>query len=231
MTLLAGAVSVYSQGAVSLNDYNGGNSGFKIQVFQPQPLASSPVLVSVNGQTSYYEEMGNPANTYMPTAHQGTSVYPNSPSTIGPTTDIALYASDSTGATSFSQLAIASPIVNTWYNSSYGSKINNNYGIWKTSVSASVPGSATAGSVAIAAWQNTGPDGAASTLAEAQADGYAWGISSIVNSALTTGSGSPATLPTTITSFSEVVAVSTPEPSTIALGVIGASTLLFRRKK
>jgi hypothetical protein len=43
------------------------------------------------------------------------------------------------------------------------------------------------------------------------------------------GKGAPSILPAGLESFSLTAAV--PEPSTIALGVMGASALLFRRKK
>jgi hypothetical protein len=230
MTLLAGAVSVYSQGAISMNDYNGGGAGFEIQVFPAQPLIASTVDVSgaiTNGGV-YKEEMGQPVNTYLP--HPGLTVYvTGTKSSIGPGYDVGLLALDGGNATTYGQLSLVpSSIVTTWWNSA-SSVTGGNYGVWNSSATATVPGSASTASVAIAAWQATGPAGAAATLAQAQADGYGWGVSSIQTASLAVGTGSPGFLPTTITSFS--LAQSVPEPSTVALGVIGASTLLFRRRK
>ena len=61
MTLLAGAVSVYSQGQIFINDYN---PQFSIQVWGQQSVAASTVAVSFGGYTGY-EEMGNSSNTYI----------------------------------------------------------------------------------------------------------------------------------------------------------------------
>lgn len=222
MTLLAGAVSVYSQGAISMNDY-GGN--FTIQVFQSQNQASG-TLVSVNGYAGY-ETQGQAANSYL--KNPGTTTY-KAVSTIGPGYDIGLYALDGGGATSYSQLSLVTDsVTSTWLTHASAGGFNNNYGQWNSVATALVPGNATSASVAIAAWANTGSAGAATTLAAAQADGYAWGISDLVTASLATGSGSPGALPQSLTSFSLIT--TTPEPSTIALGVIGASTLLFRRRK
>jgi hypothetical protein len=97
----------------------------------------------------------------------------------------------------------------------------------------------------IAAWYNGG--GAYTTLAQAQAAGAPWGISTVVKSSnlgepssvetannggqITPGT-TPPNLPSNIGnggwSFS---LVSTPEPSTIALGVMGFGAFLARRRK
>jgi hypothetical protein len=228
MTLLAGATVAYSQGFVSMNDYSGVPNSLEIQVFQPQPTASVPV--SVNGYSGL-EVMGNPANTYL--LAPGTTAY-SSRSTIGAGTSVGLLAVAGTPASpTYNMLSlIPTSISSGWVNSiSHGNTATggNNFGIWSGSPTASIgPGSPTTATVAIAAWQNTGPKGAATTLLAAQMDGYNWGVSAIVTTGLTVGNGAPNGLPTTLTSFSEV---SVPEPSTIALGVIGASTLLFRRRK
>jgi len=98
--------------------------------------------------------------------------------------------------------------------------------------------------IGMAAWYNAG--GAYTTLAQAQAAGAPWGISTVAKSlplgepasvnTLANGGNSPATpaanLPSDIAnsgwSFSMVA---TPEPSTIALGVMGVGAFLARRKK
>jgi hypothetical protein len=229
MTLLAGAVSVYSQGAVSMNDYNFLQNGFEIQVFTAQSLLNSTVPV-VDGQYAGFEEQGQPANSYL--ANPGTTVY-HTGAPLGPGYDVGLLALDGGGALLYSQLTsqVTLSTINLWNNSlgSTSTTGGGNYGIWNSSAVATIAGSATTASVAVAAWQNSGAAGAATTLAEAQADGYAWGLSDIATANLATGVNQPGFLPTTITSFS--LATTVPEPSTIALGVIGASALLFRRRK
>jgi len=76
-------------------------------------------------------------------------------------------------------------------------------------------------------------DGA--TFAAASAKGGAKvGESSVFTVASTGGAGSPPALPSdlsTLTSFSLKVVPNVPEPSTIALGLIGAGALLLRRRK
>jgi hypothetical protein len=243
MTLLAGAVSVYSQGAVSMSDY-AGTSG-TIQVFLGQSLANSPTLVT-DGAYSGHELMGNNANSYNPGL--GTTTYATTFSggavggTLGAGYDVGLLGAQGTIAQgNYAALSLAAgSVVSTWKNTSANAAnvptVNNNYGFWTSGATATVPGVNANGStytIAIAAWANTGASGAATTLAQAQADGYAWGVSDMVTTSLATGTTAPGFLPTGasgLTDFS-LIAASTPEPSTIALGVIGASAFLFRRRK
>ena len=61
---------------------------------------------------------------------------------------------------------------------------------------------------------------------------YTWGVSEMVTTTLATGGEPPGNLPfgpTGLTDFSLVAVI--PEPSTIALGVMGTSALLLRRRK
>jgi alpha-tubulin suppressor-like RCC1 family protein len=206
MILLAGATSVYSQGAIGLNDYSG--SFGLIQVFQAQPLANSTNKVTVNG-FSGYEEIGQPANSYL--SHPGATVYATTPSTIGTNSgtnySVGLLALDGGGATNYSQLSfIANSVVTNWLprlaNATNNPSVNNNYGVWNTAVNASIPGNSSNASIAIAVWQNNGAAGAAATLDQAQADGYAWGVSGIVSAAVSLPPGFPTGLPNTLTSFS-----------------------------
>jgi hypothetical protein len=95
-------------------------------------------------------------------------------------------------------------------------------------------------SLAIASWANSGPDGPAPTLAQAQADGYDWGISPVTQT--TEGLGGtipsgltfvPFAMPTTLVSFSLGVPGSgsvVPEPGAISLGIAGSLAVLFRRR-
>jgi hypothetical protein len=226
MTLLAGAVSVYSQGSVAMSDYYpiGGLNTATVEIFVPQnqTLGTSVTVGALSG----HEIMGNTANTYL--AAPGTTVYAT-PTGLGTGYDVGLLgAAGNVVSSGYSALSLAAgSVVSSWYNTKAG-----NTGVWNTANTATVAGVGANGlaTIALAAWQNTGLQGAAVTLAQAQADGYAWGVSDIVTATLTVGAGTPVNLPTTLTSFS-LVPGATPEPSTIALGVIGASAFLFRRRK
>jgi hypothetical protein len=91
-----------------------------------------------------------------------------------------------------------------------------------------IPGGYGPTTVALYAWFNGG--GTYSTLALAEAGGQDWGSSAPVTlTALGDALGSPPTTSPAIgvTSFS---IQSVPEPSTIALGVMGASAFLLRRR-
>ena len=225
MTLLAGAVSVYSQGVVSMIDYD--NGVILVQAFTAQSLLASTTLVTDNGYTGF-EEMGNSANSY--SANPGTKVYATG-APLGPGYDIGLLAAEGTITPgNYSALSPTSTVITTWLNSTGSASTtgNGNYGAWNTGLNATIPGNNTTVTIAIAAWKNSGSAGSATTLAEAQADGYAWGVGNMVTTTVATGIGTPGFLPSGLTDFS---LVATPEPSTIALGVIGASALLFRRRK
>jgi len=218
MTLLAGAVSVYSQGTVAMNDYN---SFFGIQVFVPQTSGNN-TTVSYGGFAGL-EEMGNTANSYNHTA--GNQVYATSTG-LGVGYDVTLLYAAGTGDALSTLVPTTSAPITTWYT---GSTATAKGGFWNTSAVDTLAGVTGSATVAIAAWKNSGNAGSANTLAQAQLDGYAWGISALGNiAAVGFGSTPTPNLPGSITDFS---LVSTPEPSTIALGVIGASALLFRRRK
>lgn len=238
MTLLAGAVSVYSQGSVNMSDYYpAGPHGYlsgTVQIFTGQGVGVGSLVT--DGAYSGWEVMGNTANTYM--IAPGSTVY-HTGSPLGPGYSVGLlFAAGNQLAGGYSGLALANgSVVSTWENNSTQGSTptsSGNYGLWSTTTAvASLPTVTTGGlaTLAIAAWQNTGAQGAANTLAAAQADGYAWGVSDIVTANIATTPNPAGNLPTTLTSFSLASVASVPEPSTIALGVIGASTLLFRRRK
>jgi hypothetical protein len=119
---------------------------------------------------------------------------------------------------------------------------NNNgayVGTWLSSAVADINGttySGQAATVAVAAWYNNG--GTVATLAAAQAAGFANGFSGTGN--VTTGGnsdpavgGPPSTAPGLphLGNINVVGNVGVPEPSTIALGVMGASAFLMRLRK
>jgi hypothetical protein len=230
MALLAGAATCYSQGIVSMSDLN---SYFEIQVFGPQSVANSTVAI-VDGAYSGLEEMGDTANPNSANASGqpsgGTTVYSaNNP--LGTGYSMQLLAAAGTSVTAYSSL---SPVGNStggsgvWSGWFSGSAQTGLGGFWNTGLIAKVP-SGTSDTVALAAWNNEG--GTITSLAAAQAAGDPWGLSAMETLVPATGIITPSPLSNPpITSFS-LIATSVPEPSTIALGVMGASALLFRRRK
>jgi hypothetical protein len=91
-----------------------------------------------------------------------------------------------------------------------------------------ITGAPSSATIELVAWYNGG--GTITSYAQAFLAGDPVGVSPLDNltGLYTSGAGTPP-LPEGLESFS--LYIPTPEPSTIALGVIGASTLLFRRRK
>jgi hypothetical protein len=226
LALLAGAVSAYSQGQVTMLDYGG---GFCIQVFAPQ---GGNVPVSYGG-VSGNEYMGNSGNTY--TTGPGAHTYVAN-STAGTGYDVQLLLGAGAGD-ALSTLSTAGPVITQWYLPA-GSPIGGSAtpiplsGMWNNAANV-VAGAYSANiTVAIAAWNNEGNTIntlAAALAADASSIVVPIGFSLAVSDVNGTSSG-PADLPTGIESFS-LMQSTVPEPSTIALGVMGASALLFRRRK
>jgi len=219
--LLAGAVSVYSQGQLEFNDY-GTTSGWGIVIFGQQSVANSTVPVTFNGIT-VNEEQGNPTLAAYPQEGPlapGTTVYASANPLAGSGYDVqALVAAGSSQP--LSALALTGPVETGFYT-------GGDAGLWLASIGETTGVPAGPATVAIAAWVNNGVNGAATTLGQAQADGYAWGISALGNVTLAPAPNIPVEFPAAVTSFSLGVV---PEPSTIALGVIGASAFLLRLRR
>lgn len=209
IALLAGAVTGFSQGQISMFDYG---ASFAIQVFTASSLAASTVSVYYGGYT-VLEQQGNPPGYNIPSDF---TPYTGTP--LGAGYDIELLAG-AVGTPLVSLTPVAGSIVSSWYTGSGA-------GYWKSSSLAAIPGITTTATVAIAAWDNEG--GTITSLAAAQAAGDPWGISSTATTAeLGYNIVVPPFLPPGVQSFSLGIAT-TPEPSTIALGVIGASAFLMR---
>jgi len=226
MALLAGAASVYSQGQVSLVDYGSTTS---IQVFGPQSMAASTVAVSYNGFNGQ-EEMGNSANANL--FSPGTTSYAAG-SALGTGYSIQLLAAPGTGD-AISTLTANGPVVTTWYTAAGGDPTTGFNGLWLSGANATISGSTVGGgaTVAIAAWDNEG--GTIGSLGAAQAASDPWGVSATGNIASLggPGGGTPSSIPGSITGFSLISTTTTvPEPSTIALGVMGASAFLMRLRR
>lgn len=231
IALLAGAVSGYSQGQVSFYNYSTA-AGLHAAIYPAQSVGSSTYTVTYGGSTGSEEigqstaaiEKPSGTKTYVGTGLQGTAF--DAQLLAGPS-DIT-----SLGGTSASNpgvgLVPVGSIANFHTQTGTAGMINGVTSVVLPTESYFSPGDQIA--VAIAAWSSAYP-----SLSAAEQSGVSgvWGISHIeLTSAaggLTAAPSAPENLPTTLSSFS--LAVTTPEPSTIALGVLGASSLLFRRRK
>jgi hypothetical protein len=233
IALLAGAVSGYSQGAITFSFYNG--TGLKQQVFNTQTGAATSVTYA--GQTVMETIGSTAAGIETP---KGSTVYQGS-GLSGTGYNIQLLAGPA-GITSANGTSSANGAANVGLVAVGGTSTFHTgaatLGMQQAAVSITLPTQSYFAvgdqvSLAVAAWNNDG--GLYPTLASAVAGtgqvGDAWGISSVVTTTYASGlpSAPPAAMPTTIEGFS--LGTSTPEPSTIALGVMGASALLFRRRK
>lgn len=233
ITLLAGAVAGYSQGTVNFNTYVPGT--YVQRIYAPQLNGVGNTTVSYGGYTTT-EMTGSTASGAAPKEKPvGTTVYTGGYLT-GTEYDAQLLAAP--GVATLANLSpIGAPISFLSGTAPLTSGLVNQPASPTSTATPTIPGTGANGSatVAIAAWDTVG--GQYTTLAEAQAAGAAWGISPLVTLSETGGgitsppnlAGSTGVTYTgAATSFS---LGSVPEPSTIALGVMGASALLFRRRK
>lgn len=227
ITLLAGAGSAYSQGTVNFFDYS---TSFRQQFFSSQTLGASTVAVSYGGYSGY-EEMGSTAAGIE--RPKGTTVYATGALLSGTGFDAQLLAAPGLNDALVTLLPTG-PVVHFFTGSVSA-------GLYLSGGNVPIPGttpgngSSSTATVAVAVWANNGIDGAADTLAQAQADGYAWGVSNTGNLNYLGGWAVPVPwsspdMPSSITSFS-MIAEAVPEPGTIVLGVLGASAFLFRRRE
>jgi len=240
IALMAGAVGGYAQGTVVWADYSGsGATTFSITVWSPNP--TSPGV----------QQIGNTSTDGSPSA--GTTVYGGVPlggaaTGSGPTAygngnawTIALYAS--TSSTTAVALTTSDEVASSLFVNSGGTGKANilespafgggpgNAGSWTGGVAAvGLPGASVSAQVQLAAWYS---GGGITSYAAAVTAGVPAGASEVGTISALGGSGSPP-LPSPdlaglgITSFS---LTTVPEPSTIALGVIGASAFLMRLRR
>jgi hypothetical protein len=221
--LLAGVTSVFSQGQISMSDYG---SSFTIQIFNSQSFSGGPwVFVSYGGYSSV-EVMGTSANSYLNSP--GTTVF-DANSALGTGYSVQLLAAPGPND-ALSSLFPSSAVITTWYTPPGGNPTTGLNGFWKSGANAIILGAppGSVATVALAAWDNEG--GTVTGLQQAQAAGDDWGISMTGNTAPLGGDiFPPPNLPSSITSFS--LAALIPEPSTITLGVLGASAFLLRLRR
>jgi hypothetical protein len=224
MALLGGTVAGYSQGEILFQDGGPTSTGFK-QVIYTQNAANTEVSVSYGGYT-VLEQQGSTSAT--PEAPTGTTVYGGTLLTgTGFTAELL-------GANGFNDsLGNLTPLLTTGGAPAVLNFFTGGAASGTTTGSTGAVTGAAGGpeTIAMAAWNNEG--GTITSLAAAQAAGDPWGISALANITSISAPSTPAAMSTASDlnlSFSLGTA-SIPEPSTIALGVMGVSALLFRRRK
>ena len=229
ISLLVGAVGLHAQGTINWADLVTGQ--FQINVLSP---GNTPT-VQTQGDTA--GDLGGPiTQTYPGSVYLGGTATGSGPGAggyfNGNLYTVGLYLDTSATAVA-NDVATGVPVATTGITTTGG---QNNGGIWATSGLTSIDALIAPGTpvfVELACWYNGGGAVSYSTAAVA---GVPHGEGSVSTSEATLGgqgaSGPPATAPNLaglgLTSFD---LVTTPEPSTIALGVMGASALLFRRRK
>jgi len=235
ITLLAGVVSGYSQGAV---DFYGKGTGMTQSIWNQQTSGwnttityggygtnltaggTAPTIQEVQGSTAASTETPAGATVYAAGTSLGGSV------SAGTGFDAQLLAGAGSGL-SLSSLVPTGGILNFSTAAAAVGVIANSASDYITGTTVGSP----VATVAIAAWNNGG--GLYNTLASAVKAGEPWGVSSLANITTTFTPAQPANMSTASSlDFSFSLGTGTvPEPSTIALGVMGASALLFRRRK
>jgi hypothetical protein len=246
----------YAQGTLAFfND----NSDCQFQIYSPNPANPSAEQTGFTAAQASVQFGVTGTTVYNGTPIGGSSG--SAPGTLGVTSaayadgnlfDVQLYAApagtDSSGAntpTSLSSLSPVSQYFSTFTTS--GGSANAYFINPEPSPDAGIPGTALQGStlinnayVSVVAWYNGG--GQYSTLALARAAGVPWGYSPIVDenglgepssveTALNHGRTTPGSFPTELYGVPSFSLATTPEPSTIALGVMGVGAFLARRRK
>jgi hypothetical protein len=241
LTLLAGAVSGYSQGQVGWSDYN--NTDFQITIWSPQTAAAA-AGTQLNGNSPGTFGTGLlPTGADFPAGTQtgytgvplgGSATGATSPSDYanGTLWSVQLYA----GAPGTTLAAVSGAVANMY-------TVSDNQGLYDVTgnPNATIPGVA-AGSPAslqLKAWYNGG--GTISSYEAAVADGLAKapnGVSTVGQINLGGGTVTPPDLPSPLTTASGTAGITSfnvtsavPEPSTIALGLVGASAFLMRLRR
>lgn len=231
LSLLAGGIASHAQGLIQFYNYGGTVSAGSFlgqAIYTPSSLAASTYAVTY-GTYSVMEQIGRTGND----VPSGTTSY-SGVGLSGAAYDAQLLVGPAgitaaNGAIGGVGLVPVGTFLNFFTVPGFTGLISHSETITLPTQSSFAPGDLI--SVAIAAWESTGPDGAASTLAQAQADGYAWGISPVVQTTQGLGStgATAAPMPTTLESFS--LGVASPEPTTITLGLAGSLAFLFSRKR
>jgi hypothetical protein len=235
VSLLAGAVTAYSQGQVYIGDYF--NTDFQVTVWSPQLDGSTTLTGNSpssfgNGSTTGGDIPAGTQTGYTGVPLGGSATGATAPNDYanGTLWSVELYAAPGAGADP-STLTGVSGTTSTMYTSSPGQA-----GLWTGTQTATISGVAVSGqaTLQIRAWYNGG--GTFTTYESALAAAMPAGQSTTGSEALGGNQITPPDLPGPgnpgvtggITSFS---VAGVPEPSTIALGLVGASAFLMRLRK
>jgi hypothetical protein len=214
ISLLAGATVGYSQGTLNWSDYVTAAPplpGFSITIWGPQSAGAAPVnnLGNTSGDTP-----------------GGTAHYTGTPLS-GAGYEVGLYV-DSTATAVGTDVTSGTPLSTANFTAGSGG--------WYFGSTLTVTDPSAAGGtgvfVELAAWSTA--IGSPASYAAAVAAGDLAGHSLASTGTAPLGGGSPPTTPGTLagiglTDFA--IGTATPEPSTIALGVIGASAFLMRLRR
>jgi hypothetical protein len=225
-SILAGAVGAYAQGSLNWGD---GQTGFAISIISPNP---ADPFVEQSGNTSW----DNPAGSASYAGGWiGGGAAPGGG--IGATSSDGPYGIDYTAAGNFSAglyvdtslTALTADILSGTPVATTSLLGGANAGLYNTVPGAYVSGLApgTAVWVGLAAWYSgNGATSYATSVADSGVEGFVESTSTV---ALGGGSSPPSGIDGIgLSSFS---LAGVPEPSTIALGVIGASTFLMRLRR
>jgi hypothetical protein len=229
VTLLAGAVGVYAQGTMAFTDYAG---DFVISIYGPGTGTHAGTQITGNGPTD------TPAGTQTGYTTAGSTALGGSATGTGATGygnganwSVQLYAAAGVADAASTLTPVTGALAN-FYTS--GGVLTagqfNVVGNDIVTISGVTPGNAA--TFMLAAWYS-GPGGAA-TYAAAVAAGLPHGESATETiGALGGNQYSPPDLGGYTPGDGQIQSFSlttTPEPSTIALGIMGASAFLFRRR-
>jgi len=209
VALLAGAFVAHSQGTVFFGNYTALNTYIYVSL----------------GSTKLGGSSTGPAPTLLNSAAEVGN---------GPDWTVALYGNSGSGdaASTLVQLQTSSAqnVTATFANGT----TDKAAGTWFSSLVAQVPGTTLAGqpaTVQLYAWYNNG--GTLTSYTAAKTAGVPTGFSATGN--VTTGGPNSSGPPSTATPLPGLgnftVAAAAPEPSTIALGVMGASGMLLRLRR
>jgi len=219
--LLVGATGAYAQGTVNFGPKVTGS--YTMHIYGPQPGSLHTEVIG-NGSTDL------PSGTTVYAA--GTGIGGTGAGTgLANGLDFTVELYGAPGNAVSGGFAGLSPL--TQYVTTASSKLAGSFFSHNPSGDPGIPGGTASlgATVALAVWYTGGGD---TTLAAAQADTASgmWGTSSLSFLPNLGGFGSPPSVSPAlgIPSFS-LVTNTVPEPSTIALGVIGAASFLIRRRK
>jgi len=223
--LLAGATGLFAQQGGTVNFDDTTLSTFKIHIYAPQ-TDNPTVQITGNAANDI------PAGTQ--TAYNGGLVGGSAtPGSIADGADVSveLYAlGGGTAAAPLSSLVAVPQYTSTGYTVAAGAGLFKQVSFTAQNPDPGIPGSGNgSATIAVAAWYNGG--GTYTSLALAQAAGVPAGESAPVFLTGLGGLGNPPGTPPAMTGIQSFrLTTSSPEPSTIALGVMGASAFLLRRR-